>query len=403
MAIAMHATDSMRSLAVEVISDRGRFARMRAEWEDLLARARCQVPCLGLDWLDAWWEAFAEGELRLFLVRGDRGRLLAGAPLVWRRARCSGVRLQTVAFAVNLHTPRFDVVLAADHEPKPLLRLLLHHVLAAEPAPDLLLLEKVPYGSGRLDLLRDVALECGLWPGAEEKRCGPVISLHGAWEGYLQGRSKSFRTFLRRCQRQWQEAGADLEVVTDGPRGRELLEEGLALEASGWKGQEGTAILQDRGEAAFYRGLAARLDGTARLRQYALRLRGELVAWDLCLMHDRVCYALKTTYDESRASMSPGFALQMMELQDLLAKGPELATLYDMFPPESEFKRRWADGAIGQFSIRLYTGRPRARLARAVQTRLKPFVRRTRLHRVAKAVFGRRLSALRERLGLDDA
>jgi CelD/BcsL family acetyltransferase involved in cellulose biosynthesis len=399
----MQTTNAVRSLALEVVSDRRRFAQMRAEWLDLLGRAQCQVPFLGFDWLDAWWEAFAEGQLRLFLVRDERGRLLAGAPLLWQRAWCSGVRLQTVGFAANLHTPCFDVVLAADHEPKPLLRVLLRHVLAAEPAPDLLLLEKVPFDSGRLDLLRDVALECGLWPGEEEDRCGPVVSLDGGWESYLGGRSRSFRAFLRRCQRQWQEAGAAFEVVTDGPRGRELLEEGLRLEASGWKGREGTAILQDPGEAAFYRGLAARLDGTARVRQYALRLGGELVAWDLCLMHDGVCYALKTTYDEGRASMSPGFALQMMELQDLLAKAPGLATRYDLLPPQSDFKRRWADGEVEQFSIRLYTTRPRARLARAVQTQLVPLVRRALPQRCGRAVLGRLLGELRERLGLHDA
>ena len=77
------------------------------------------------------------------------------------------------------------------------------------------------------------------------------------------------------------------------------IEEGLRLEASGWKGREGTAILQDSGEAEFYRGLTARLDGTGRVRQYALRLGDSLVAWDLCLIHESVCYALKTTYDES--------------------------------------------------------------------------------------------------------
>ena len=386
------------SLEVEAISDRGRFASIRAEWQDLLARAQCQIPCLTFDWLDAWWEAFASGWLRLLLVRDSHRRLLAGVPLLWQWAWCSGVRLQTLGFAANLHTPRFDFVLAPDCDPKALLRPLLRHALAAKPTADVLMLEKMPLGPGRLELLRDVAFEVGLWPGATEERGGPVIRIDGSWESYLQKRSKSFRSFLRRCDRQWQGAGAKLEVVTDGPRGREQLEEGLRLEASGWKGREGTAIIQDRGEAAFYRGLAARLDGTGRVRQYALRLGGSLVAWDLCLIHEGVCYALKTTYDESRADMSPGFALQMMELQDLFAQRPRVVASYDLLPPESEFKRRWADDVVGQFGIRLYTGRPRARIARAVRTRLGPLIRRTPLHRIGGAVLGRRLSLLRERL-----
>jgi CelD/BcsL family acetyltransferase involved in cellulose biosynthesis len=385
---------------VEEVLDRHRFAEVRHEWADLLSRSGNTSPCLEADWLDAWWEAFAENRLRLLLARDDRGRLVGGAPLLWRRSWCSGIPLQIVTFAANVHSFRFDFVVAAEREPGPVLGALLRHAMASRPAADVFVLRNVPYDSGRLEQLREAASSTGLRLGNAPERRSPVIQLSGGWENYLDGLSKSFRSFLRRCEREWQEAGATLEVVGDGPPARATLEEGLALEAAGWKGRHGTAILQNPRETCFYRGLAARLDGSGRLRQYALRLGRQLVGWDLCVDHAQVCYALKTAYDETRAGMSPGFALQLLELKQLFAE--RRVTRYDLLPPDSSFKRRWTRDVVRQFGIRLYTQRPRARLARAIQNGLVPLAKRSRLVRLPAALKAR-IDSLRGRLGLHDA
>lgn len=370
-------------MTVEEIRDLDRFRTLRPQWAQLFSRLADRIPFLSHEWLEVWWEAFARGPVRMKLIVTWRdGEMEAAAPLVATRRWLWGIPVEAVESAANLHTPRFDFLLPADRDPEPLLGGMLDHLLSGRPRPDLIFLKDLRRDSKTTTLISRLAAPRGLRIGVENERRSPRITIAGEWNDYIQRRSKQFRSNLARYERQWRDLGGVLDIIDDAARAGSVLEEGLALEASGWKGQRGTAILHDPGEAAFYRGLVSRLGGSAGLRQYVLRHEGRAVAWDLCLRHEGVAYGLKKAYDEAYRSRAPGFELQRRELAAMFGDGH--VHYWDLLPPEDDVKRRWCDESIEQLSLRVYTGRPRARLAHLLHARARPWLRRVPLLRRAK-------------------
>lgn len=81
----------------------------------------------------------------------------------------------------------------------------------------------------------------------------PYLDLAEAWEENLARLRKSVRKDLRRRRRRLEEAGDVTVDVRDGTDDlAALLEDGYAMEPSGWKAERGTAIISSRATRAFY-------------------------------------------------------------------------------------------------------------------------------------------------------
>jgi CelD/BcsL family acetyltransferase involved in cellulose biosynthesis len=92
------------------------------------------------------------------------------------------------------------------------------------------------------------------------------------------------------------------------------IDEFLALELAGWKGQAGSALASENATARHF---AACLHGAAqcgRLERLALRLDGRAIAMLVNFLTPPGAYAFKTTFDESYARFSPGVLLQRENL-----------------------------------------------------------------------------------------
>ncbi len=90
---------------------------------------------------------------------------------------------------------------------------------------------------------------------------------------------------------------------------RAAAERFLALEATGWKGRAGTALLQDPGRAAFLRTMSRSLARDGRIRFDELFAGGKLAAASITLFAPPHAYYWKIAYDESLAAASPGLQL----------------------------------------------------------------------------------------------
>ena len=89
-------------------------------------------------------------------------------------------------------------------------------------------------------------------------------------------------------------------------RVRLAVESFLTLEASGWKGGRGTALLSDPSTAAFVRTMTRRLSREGKCRVEALELNGVPVAMGIVLSTGSSAFLWKIAYDESKAAYSPG-------------------------------------------------------------------------------------------------
>lgn len=124
--------------------------------------------------------------------------------------------------------------------------------------------------------------------------------------------SSSKRSQLRRKRRRLEEAGRleYRELAADGNVST-WVEDFLRLEASGWKGKEGTAMACRNNDADYFRVIC--LDAFKRgcLHMPALILDGRPIAMKCNFLSGGGAFWLKVAYDETLAKQSPGTLLEL--------------------------------------------------------------------------------------------
>ncbi len=114
-----------------------------------------------------------------------------------------------------------------------------------------------------------------------------------------------------------------------GRRGSAFSSDALALEASGWKGRMGTAILNDPDLVTFYTRLVRSFAAKGRLEWHMIRVEGRLVAAQMGIRCGASLMLPKYAYDEEFAECWPGHILVEEVIKDAFAR-PEIAELNPM-------------------------------------------------------------------------
>ena len=355
-------TREEQPLAVEVIEGRDAFNSLEREWNAALARGPRDEPMLRHEWIRAWIENFAPGStLRTFVARMGK-ELHAAVPLVESRDRDADtcfLPLTTWALPVNDHSQRGGMLLGARAEEA--LPLVFETIVAA-PGWDRLRLRDLPHGTAEWTL-RDLAerdgLRCGIWTSLHSpyrilpETQKPVLVANGGrkqkggqapqsrYELVEASLDSKFRQNLRRRRRRLAEQGETRYVLLDG-KDQEALDVALAdffaIEASGWKGQGGTAIAQRPELVGFYTQIARDAAKRGALALGFLEHQGVRIAAHLSLVHNAKHYLVKLGYDESFHEYSPGQQLTSEAIRDSCDRG---LSEFDFLGPDMEWKRDW--------------------------------------------------------------
>lgn len=94
-----------------------------------------------------------------------------------------------------------------------------------------------------------------------------------------------------------------------------VIEEFLELEASGWKGEQGTALKSKPQDARFFRSMIEASQKEGRVLTLSLMLNDQPIAIIVVLTCGNGAFAFKMAYDEEYRSNSPGFHLVMEMIQ----------------------------------------------------------------------------------------
>ena len=140
----------------------------------------------------------------------------------------------------------------------------------------------------------------------------------------------------------------------------------LTLEASGWKGQRGTALSQDDGDAAFVRRATSALAETGQCEIVTVRAGEAPVAAAIVLRHQDRAFYFKLGVDERFAKFSPGVQLTL-ELTRYLCADPAIRLVDSTAAPDHPMINPIWRGrlAIGDVLIPLRRGDPVVPLIRA--------------------------------------
>jgi CelD/BcsL family acetyltransferase involved in cellulose biosynthesis len=139
---------------------------------------------------------------------------------------------------------------------------------------------------------------------------------------------------LRRQRHRLAEQGAvKFEIARSRDEVTRAIEAFLTLEASGWKGERGTALAQVEGDAAFIRRATAALAETANCEIITLRAGATPVAAGIVLRHQSRAFFFKLGIDERFAKYSPGVQLTL-ELTRHLCADPTIASADSTASPD---------------------------------------------------------------------
>jgi CelD/BcsL family acetyltransferase involved in cellulose biosynthesis len=139
---------------------------------------------------------------------------------------------------------------------------------------------------------------------------------------------------LRRLRNRLAEHGAlDFNVARRTQDVAAALETFLKLEASGWKGKRGTALLQHDGDAAFIRRATVALADTGQCEIVTLRAGATPVAAAIVLRHQDRAFYFKLGIDERFAKYSPGVQLTLDVTRHLCAD-PAIASADSTASPD---------------------------------------------------------------------
>jgi len=291
----------------------------RAGWDALASRAAEPNPFAERWCLEAGLAAFDPGGRIQLATLMSGGKLVGVLPLV---RRWNYERYPLPNLGNWLHANAFCGVplVAAGHE-HTFWRELLGWADTRAQAALFLHLEALPSGGPLYAALRDVCVAEGR-PGAVVHRLDRALLASDLtpqtyFDASMSGKK---RKELRRQFARLSELGAvAVRRSTDGGELGDWIAQFLALERSGWKGAEGSALACDPAKAMFFRQALEGGAARGRLERLTITLDGAPIAMLANFFTPPGVYSFKTAFDERLARYSPGVLLQRENL-DLLAR-----------------------------------------------------------------------------------
>jgi CelD/BcsL family acetyltransferase involved in cellulose biosynthesis len=291
---------------------------MAAEWRALAARAIEPNVFYGPDFMLAAAPVFGAGA-GVTLVRAASGRLAGLFPARIERPR-GGLASMLVGWThpfAPLGTPLVD-----RDDTGRVISAWLDHVARDPATPAQMLLPLIPERGAFAQALDAVLTETGRASAPFGCHQRAMLDPGTARSGYIERSvSAGKRKDLRRQRRRLEEIAPVTFTTTTGTEGIEAaLKDFFVLEASGWKGLAGTAIVNDPALRDFVRAAVTALAADERARIDRMFLNGRAIAASVTLGSGNTAWCWKIAYNEGVAKFSPGVQLVHELTADLLSQ-----------------------------------------------------------------------------------
>ena len=297
-----------RALAERAVEPNGYYLPDWALTVNASARGRAGVSALS---------AFGDAST----AQDDAARLIGLMPVVsmWRAYKIPLPALVSADPYGTLCTPLLDRDFAGDAVTG-LMR------TARDAGAHALVLRDVSLDGAAMKALGEVLRQGGMRPRLLQSHVRACLDATGNAEDLLQAAlgSKKLKELRRQRNRLAEHGAVSFEVARKPDEVAAALETFLALEASGWKAQRGTALLQHEGDAVFVRRAAVALAETGQCEIVGLRAGPTPVAAAIVLRHRDRAFYFKLGVDERFAKMSPGVQLTL-DLTRHLCADPAIA------------------------------------------------------------------------------
>jgi CelD/BcsL family acetyltransferase involved in cellulose biosynthesis len=349
-----------------------------AEWDELVDQMHCSSPWQRAGWVKAWRASFTKGTPKIATLRSSN-RLVAVMPLEYQL----GV-LRTPGDS-RRSFPWFDV---ASREEQ-----FAHQLIGAvfKRNPRRLRFEAVPLASDNLELIARCAAETGYSVLTVQAHKSPFIEIDGSWEQFCAKTDKRLLQNIRRRRRRLAELGELSFEIYDGSNDLEaLLDEGFRIEASGWKGERGTAIAKEPNLERFYRNIARWSASAGSLRLAFLKVDDKAIAFAYNIEEGNRLFSFKIGHDPVYSKYGPG-NLVCYELIERAFKS-ELRG-FEFLGNNDSYKAKWTKSTRDLHTVHAFSHNIVSQGEQFAYSRLRPIARKSRVRVLssiahAKKTFG---------------
>lgn len=346
------------------------------EWRRLCDESGDEEVFYRPEWAQAYLQAF-EPKADVLMISAWAGERLRGVlPLVWRRTFISGFPIAALTIPANVHSLRASLTVCPGAEGDAALQALWQ---AAKNLPqwDLIDVANVVEGNG-LDRLVALARTHGYRTARKRTSQTLYFPIDAsvpdktvAQPPWLAGTRPKFRSHLRRAKRQLEEQGT-LALRHYGAADPEALDKFYALEASGWKGAEGTAIRCDPRTRQFYDSVAQAAARDGYLSLDFLELNGKPIAGHFGFNLRGRYFLAKAGYDEAFRRHGPGQLL----VNEILSETPQRwLREFDFVGPATWDESRWASARRTNYRVFIFRRSLYGALLHAVRISARDAVR----------------------------
>jgi CelD/BcsL family acetyltransferase involved in cellulose biosynthesis len=329
------------------------------------------------EWTHAYLAAFAPQCTITVISVWDGQRLRGVLPLMRERAwaKTTGLPALCLTVPANVHCLRLGFAVCAGEEGDAVLSAM-WQAIKELPGWNLLDVSHVLEGNG-IDRLAALARDEGFL--VARKRTSqtlylPISASSGSKDQppWMAATRPKFRSHLRRTRRQLEEQGvlAFKHCNTADPT---ALTRFYDLEASGWKGAEGTAIKCDPRTLAFYNSVAAAAAEQGYLSLDFLELNGKPIAGHFAFDFRGRYFLAKAGYDETFRRHGPGQLL----VNEVLSQTPQRGLHeFDFVGPATWDESRWASARRTSYCIFIFRNNWYGRLLHAARISARDAARR---------------------------
>jgi CelD/BcsL family acetyltransferase involved in cellulose biosynthesis len=308
-------------------------------------------------WFNNVWTCFGYHRQPLTIVLYRHTAIVAIVPLWYDPEQ--GLQ-RSLGSLTNDHTCLYDILVSSEVHTQALGRLA--QVISWLKLRSPLQIDYVP-ATGAGETLVSSMISAKFPVYAYQGAWAPEVRLAGrTWAEYEGSLHAKFRTNLKRRRRLAEKEGRlSFSIHCEEAGLEEELAEAFNVEASGWKGVEGTAIKNDPEAELFYGRVAAAAAQDHSLYLFSLRHDGRMIAFSLSIACGKTLFQLKTGYDQAgSARFSPGTLLHWEILQHLY--DARTFEIFNLLGACAEWKTEWL-GEHRQFRwMKIYPDTWRGRL-----------------------------------------
>lgn len=332
----MSAIKPSPDVKVTQISDRNIFLSLKDEWNDLVLKTNNE-PFYRHEIISNWIDNFAaDDKLRILTARNSTGRLVAALPLIYTHTSFYGLPMRQLSSPTNSHSCRFDMLA----ESPTLASSAFFSYLMIDRDWDLLKIIDVP-DDGNAWGIYFAAQTAGFPVGNWESQRSPYLLLPNTYEKLMKKFSSQFNATIRSRYRRLERLGkVTIDFITGSNQLNQYLEECFAIEQSGWKGQQGTAINQHANTYHYYTKLAQLLEQDDALLLALMRINGTPIAFQFGILYNHTFYGPKNGYSELYKNCSPGLLLLNEVIKYCIAHKTHR---FDFLGNNDAWKTKWTD------------------------------------------------------------